>query len=103
MKDRRVEKGVQRGQSFEIEVDGEKLVAYAGETVAAVLMAAGKRTFGRTRKNGHPRGLYCGIGLCQECLLVIDGQENVQACQTLASPGCRVETRIGEGDAEVRS
>jgi len=52
MVDRRVEKGVKRGKPFEIEVDGETLVAYEGETVAAVLVAAGRRTsVGPRRRN----------------------------------------------------
>jgi sarcosine oxidase subunit alpha len=95
MVNRRVEKGVKRGKPFEIEVDGEKLVAYEGETVAAVLVAAGRRTFRRTEKKKHPRGMYCGIGLCHECKMVINGVPNTMACQTLATPGCRVKTQKG--------
>ncbi len=54
MVNRRVEKGVKRGKSFEIEVDGERLVAYEGETVAAVLVAAGRRTFRWTEEETSP-------------------------------------------------
>jgi len=101
MINRRVEKGVQRGRRFEIEVDGEKLTAYEGETIAAVLLAAGKRTFRTTPGRKHPRGVYCGIGLCYECMMVIDGEPNTRACQTLATPGCRVQTQEGLGELEV--
>ena len=103
MVDRRVEKGVQRGRRFEIEVDGEKLTAYEGETIAAALLAAGKRTCRTTRDRKHPRGVYCGIGLCHECMMVIDGVPNTRACQTLASPGCRVETQEGLGELEIEN
>lgn len=92
---RRIRKGVERGQPFEIEVDGEKIPAYEGETVGAVLLAAGRRTLRFTNKGEQPRGLYCGIGLCQECRMVIDGIPDTQACRTLATPGCRVETQQG--------
>ena len=95
MVNRRVEKGVKRGKSFEIEVDGEKLVAYEGETVAAVLIAAGRRAFRWTEKKKHPRGMYCGIGLCHECMMVINGVPNTNACQTQAKPGCQVKTQRG--------
>jgi len=95
MVNRRVEKGVQRGKSFEIEVDGERLVAYEGETLAAVLVAAGRRTFRWTEKKKHPRGMYCGIGLCHECMMVINGVPNTKACQTVATPGCQVKTQRG--------
>jgi predicted molibdopterin-dependent oxidoreductase YjgC len=97
---RRVEKGVGRGQRFEVEVDGRKVVAYEGETIGAALMAAGLHTFRRTAKKNHPRGMYCGIGLCYECLMVINGVPNTRACQTLATPGCRVETQEGLGRLE---
>ncbi len=89
----RIYKGVERGQQVEIWVDGEKIVAYEGETIGAALMAAGRRTLRYTNKDERPRGLYCGIGLCQECRMVINGVPNTQACQTLVRPGCRVETQ----------
>lgn len=98
MVERRIEKGVERGSKFEIEVDGEMITAYEGETVAAALLASGRRTFRHTAKNGHPRGMYCGIGICYECLMVINGVPNTRACQTLATPGCRVETQEGLGE-----
>ena len=86
-------RGVERGKRFEIEVDGEKIVAYEGETIGAALLAAGRRTLRFTNKLEQPRGLYCGIGLCQECRMTVDGIPNIQACQTLATPGCRIETQ----------
>ncbi len=95
MVEKRVQKGVERGQRFEILVDGEKIFAYEGETIGAALMAAGRRTFRYTNKYEQPRGLYCGIGLCQECRMVINGVPNTQACQTFATPGCQVETQQG--------
>ncbi len=100
MVERRVQKGVERGQEFEIVADGEKIIAYEGETIAAILIAAGRRTFRHTPKKGHPRGMYCGIGLCHECMMVINGVPNTRACQTLATPGCRVETQEGLGTWE---
>ena len=103
MQDRRVDKGVQRGARFEIEVDGRTMVAHEGETVAAVLLAAGKKIFRTTSNRGRPRGLYCGIGLCHDCLVVFNGEPNVQACQTLVSPGCRIDTQTGLEDWEAAS
>ncbi|MEJ2728502.1 MAG: (2Fe-2S)-binding protein [Deltaproteobacteria bacterium] len=98
--ERRVHQGVERGQPFEIEVDGERVIAYEGETIGAALLAAGRRTLRYTNKLEQPRGLYCGIGLCQECRMTINGIPNTQACQTLASPGCRVETQKGVNKRE---
>ncbi|HTY94834.1 MAG TPA: (2Fe-2S)-binding protein [Steroidobacteraceae bacterium] len=100
MENRRAEKGVVRGRQFEIEVDGRKIPAYEGETIGAALTAAGVRTLRRTAKHHHPRGMYCGIGLCYECAMVINGVPNTRVCQTLATPGCRVETQDGLGQWE---
>lgn len=91
--ERRFSRSVERGQPFEIEVDGEKMVAYQGETIGAALLASGRRTLRFTNKLEQPRGLYCGIGLCQECRMTVNGIPNTQVCQTLATPGCRVETQ----------
>lgn len=91
--ERRIYKGVERGQPFEIEVDGEKIIAYEGETVGTVLLASGRKTLRYTKKFEQLRGLYCGIGLCQECRMVINGVPNTQACPTLAAPGIQVETQ----------
>ena len=93
--------GVERGDRFEIEVDGEKLIAFQGETIAAALVASGKMTLRRTTKKGDPRGMYCGIGVCHECRMIVDGKPNTRVCQTPATPGCRVETQDAAGDVEI--
>lgn len=97
----RLKKGVGRGKKFEIVVDGKRIDAYEGETVGAAMMAAGFRTLRYSKKKNEPRGIYCGIGLCQECRMVINGVPNAQACKTLATPGCHVEfakTEIIKGE-----
>ena len=100
MDKRRVDKSVVRGRQFEIEVDGKKIVAHEGETIAAALTAAGVRAYRTTAKRHEPRGMYCGIGLCYECVMVINGLPNTRACQTLATPGVRIETQTGVGALE---
>lgn len=101
MKDYRVKDGVQRGDRFEIEVDGEPLTAHRGETIAAALVAAGRLTLRKTTKQGEPRGMYCGIGVCHECRMVVDGKPNTRVCQTSVTPGCRVETQVAVGHVEI--
>ena len=80
------------GEEFTFFVDGQPLPACAGETVATALLAAGTRTLRRTAKRDEPRGLYCVMGVCWECAIVVDGR-TVRACTTPASPGLTVETR----------
>jgi predicted molibdopterin-dependent oxidoreductase YjgC len=89
----RITEGIQRGERIEIEVDGDRVEAFLGETVAAALIAAGRWTLRRTDHTHAPRGLYCGVGVCFECLVGVDGHPRVRACQTPVAPGMRVDTQ----------
>ena len=88
---------MERDGPFEIEVDGEKILAYEGETIGTVLLAAGKRVLRKTMRQKKPRGIYCGMGICFDCMMVVNGQPNTLVCQTLATPNCKVQTQIGLG------
>ncbi len=79
-------------QTVQVVVDGENVPAYLGETVATVLLALGRLTFRRTDRGHSPRGLFCGMGVCFDCLVTIDGQANVRACLTPVQAGMVVET-----------
>lgn len=85
------------GKVLTIIVDGEPVVAFEGETVAAALMAAGKRVFRHTQKKGEPRGYFCGLGRCTDCIMTINGVPQVRTCITLVEEGMRVETQQGLG------
>ena len=78
-------------QPLTIQVDGEPVQAYAGESVATALLALGLRTFRHTEK-GAPRGLFCGMGVCFDCLVTVDGVENVRACLTPVAEGMVIAT-----------
>ena len=97
--DRRIKKGIDRGKPFEIEVDGEKITAYQGETIAAAFLAAGKKTCRRTKVKNQPRGIYCGMGICMGCAMIVNGKPNTMVCQTMATPDCEVQTQIGVGNS----
>jgi D-hydroxyproline dehydrogenase subunit gamma len=75
---------------IELVVDGAPLRAPAGQSLAAALMASGRVAL-RDSPAGSPRGLYCGIGVCQECRVVVDGSV-VRACVTPVEAGMRVTT-----------
>ena len=78
---------------IELSVDGTALRAPAGQSLAAALLAAG-RTALRSSPSGTPRGVYCGIGVCQECRVHIEGQGVVRACVTPVAAGMRVTTGV---------
>ena len=85
-----------RGVSFEIEVDGQKIQAYEGESLATVLMTAGVPAFAFHAAPHAPSRLFCGMGTCQQCLVTINDMPNCQACRTIARPGMKVETAHGQ-------
>ena len=99
--DLRVEGVLARGPEVEILVDGEPVRAFAGETVAAALLATGKKALRRSARLHEPRGVYCGIGLCFDCVMTVDGRPSVRACQTEVREGMQVETQDGEGTWRV--
>ena len=78
-------------------VDGEPLPAYKGETVAAALLAAGRIALGTSLRYRKPRSLFCGIGVCFDCVVQVDGRANRRACQVFVSDGMKVETRDDPG------
>jgi predicted molibdopterin-dependent oxidoreductase YjgC len=89
---------IRRGQQVDLTIDGQSVQAYAGETVAAVLLASGKLIFRRTEQNHAPRSLFCGMGICFDCLVTIDGVPNIRACLTPVAEDMVVETGGEPGD-----
>ena len=81
--------------NIEFTFDGEKIDAITGQSVAAALLAANQRTLRKTRLNNNERGVFCGIGVCFDCLVVIDGITNQRACLIEAKPGMKVQTQVG--------
>jgi predicted molibdopterin-dependent oxidoreductase YjgC len=72
--------------------NGRTVPATPGESVGAALTNAGIRSWRLTRKHGRPRGLFCGIGVCFDCLLSIDGLPNQRACLIPVAPGMKVDS-----------
>ncbi len=87
-----LDESIKRGRTVSIRVDGEEVAAFEGETLAAVLTAEGRRAFGHT-PSGKPRGLFCGIGMCFDCLVSVDGR-NVRACVTPVREGMAVRLDV---------
>jgi hypothetical protein len=86
-----------QSRTWRIQLDDEELSVQDGQTVAAVLLAAGRRAFRTTARGNQPRGYFCGMGVCFDCLMQIDDRPNVRACQTLVRDGMRVHSQLGEG------
>ena len=70
-----------------IEVAGQAVRGISGQTIAGVLMAEGRSAWRRTSRHDRPRGVFCGIGVCFDCLVVVNGLRDVRACQRRAVDG----------------
>lgn len=87
----RMRAGLERGERIEFFWNGERTQAFRGETIAAALLAAGQRRL-RSTADGQPRGVYCGMGVCFECAVSVNGTAGVRACMTLVETDMRVES-----------
>ena len=82
--------------------DGRRTPYAEGQSVGAALTAAGIRSWRTTRVEGRPRGLFCGIGICFDCLVTVDGRPNERACLVPVRQGMRVTTQEGTGYGDLQ-
>lgn len=84
----------------EITVDGKSIMAKEGEPILAALLANNIMVNRYTLKRKEPRGLFCGIGQCTDCAMIVDGTPNVRTCVTPVKAGMVIETQYGLGKEE---
>ncbi len=84
-------------QYVTIYCDGKPIEAIEGEPIASALMSAGIRSFRTTAKRNEPRGVFCAIGRCTDCMMIVDGKPNTRTCITPVRDGMKVETQYGLG------
>lgn len=87
-----------------ITVNGEPMTGVTGQSLAGVILAGGTLGFRRTSVAGRPRGVFCGIGVCYDCLVEVNDQRDVRACQRRAAEGDVVRSQhdplpAGPGEA----
>jgi len=87
----RIDHAVRRGPAVSFMVDGHAVEAFEGESVAAALFAAGMRELRRSPRDGAPRGLFCMMGSCQECLVWV-GARKLPSCQVAVVAALEIET-----------
>ena len=80
---------VRRGAPAPFFVDDVPAEGIEGESLMAALLWHGGPTFRRTRR-GTPRGPFCGMGVCHDCLVDVDGRRSQRACRVKLVPGMRV-------------
>jgi hypothetical protein len=100
MRDTRAGGDAKPAAALSFSFDGRPLTGRAGDTVAASLLANGIAACRETPISGAPRAPYCLMGICFECLVVIDGVGNRQGCLVPLREGMRIETQHGRRQAE---
>lgn len=83
------------GKQVEIFINGKACAAVEGEPVLAALAASGHKALRLSRKRGEPRGAFCGMGVCYECLVTIDRQPRQKACMARVKDRMEIFTHEG--------
>lgn len=84
--------GIERNRKTTVEVNGRQIEAWHGETLLAALIAAGIKTLRKSSVLKEPRGGLCGMGVCYDCLVTLNGVPNVKACMTIVEDSMVVKT-----------
>jgi predicted molibdopterin-dependent oxidoreductase YjgC len=92
----------QLASTVTITVDEEPVTGTLGQSIAGVILASGRLELRRTAGHGELRGVFCGIGVCFDCLVTVNGLQDVRGCQRRAADGDRVLTHSDarRGDAQ---
>ncbi len=80
---------------IQFEFEGQQVLARPGQSVAAALWAVGIPDLRLTPETQAPRGYFCGMGVCFDCLVTIDGRPNCQACLVPVAAGMIVSRQTG--------
>ena len=86
------------GKMVSFTFDGKELEGIEGEPIAAALKAADVTVHRYTKKRHEPRGIFCAIGRCTDCVMIVNGRPNVRTCITPLEEGMEVKTRYGVSD-----
>ncbi|MGL4791346.1 MAG: (2Fe-2S)-binding protein [Anaerotignaceae bacterium] len=77
--------------------NGQPIEALEGEPIAAALINAGIKSFRKTAKKHEPRGIFCAIGRCTDCMMTVDGIPNTRTCVNTVKEGMQVQSQDGLG------
>ena len=73
--------------------NGKSFKGIEGQSIAAALMATGVRELRKTRFEEEPRLIFCGIGICFDCVVVVNGVANQRACLIEITEGAKIESQ----------
>ena len=84
-----------KGRKVTFSFDGKELSGYEGESIAAAQKAAGVIVHRYTATQHKPRGIFCAIGRCTDCVMIVNGVPNVRTCVTPLEEGMQIQTQYG--------
>jgi predicted molibdopterin-dependent oxidoreductase YjgC len=84
-------------ETLEVELNGRMVKAQGGVSVASVVLGKGEKFTRTTPVSGSKRGPFCMMGVCYDCLMIIDGKSNQRACSIEVQPGMKIATQYGVG------
>lgn len=90
-------------RAITLHLEGRPISAREGDTLAIALLNAGVVRFRQTAVSGQPRAPLCLMGVCFDCLVEVDGRQNVQSCMTEVFEGMQVRLPTGARRAEERA
>jgi len=82
-----------KGSVVTISVNGKEIKAFEGEPIAAAILASGIKVFRHTPKLHRPRGVYCAIGRCTDCIMRVNGVPSIRTCITPVEAGMIIESQ----------
>lgn len=95
IKEHPILKSFPKGKLVQFHFDGQTLEGYEDEPIAIALRAHGVMIHRYTSRQADPRGVFCAIGRCTDCVMIVDGRPNVRTCITPLKEGMKVETQYG--------
>ncbi|QDR82650.1 (2Fe-2S)-binding protein [Sporomusa termitida] len=90
-----------RGKRVAFLFDGKEYEGFEGEPIAIALRDNGVMVHHYTAKRAEPRGIFCAIGRCNDCVMIVDGAPNIRTCVTPLQAGMKVETQYGTSNEGV--
>jgi ferredoxin len=90
--------GIETGASLEFTYQGQTMQGFQGETIASALMRAGVIAVRSTPRLRESRGYYCGMGICWDCAVFVDGEGVVRGCSFPVSGGLSVREAVAITD-----
>lgn len=86
-----------KGKKIRFTFDGKTMEGFEGEPIAIALRSNGVLIHRYTARRNEPRGMFCAIGRCTDCIMVVDGKPNIRTCVEALKEGMVVQTQRGRG------